>query len=110
MRGERPWTDLWLIGVLIREEEGEWVVEYAGGIFSTPDIVDFACGFRGYAERPAELKDWAHVLLAGSAFIDFAGIESTDTGAALLDALWDAADTGILNETTRKIVARLASF
>lgn len=63
-----------------------------------------------YAKRPADLRDWAHVLLAGSAFIDFAGIESTDTGAALLDALWDAADTGILNETSRKIVARLAFF
>lgn len=107
VRGERPWTDIRLIGATVREHAGVWEIGYKGKICSTPDLNDIVAGLRAYMDRPTDMREWAHVLLGGSGFVDFAGLDSTEAGEVLVEALWEAAESGAVNQRTKALMARL---
>ncbi len=107
VRGERHWSDLRTIGVDIEEGEGQWLIAYAGDVCSTPDLSDVAAGLAAYRTRAQDLKAWAHIILGASAFLDFSGIESTPTGELLVEALWDAADSGEVSDASEAVVSQL---
>ena len=110
VRGERLWSDLRLIGVEIEATERELRISYPGTAMSLPDMVDLAHGFAAYSARPTDLQQWALVLLCGSAFLDLSGLESTAAGEALLEGLWDAADSGEIALATQRVVDRLTGL
>lgn len=106
VRGERHWSDLRLIGVEIDQREGDWSITYAGDVCSTPDLSDVAMGFDRFRTSTEELQSWAHVLLGGSAFLDFSGMESTPSGEVLVEALWDAAESGVVSAAAAVVISR----
>lgn len=106
VRGERPWSDLTRIGVEIRSDGHSYEVRYSGDMFVVPEIADLARGFRSYEGRTQDLRAWASILLAGSAFLDLGALESREAGDVLIEGLWDASEEGDVTDRTRKVIQR----
>jgi hypothetical protein len=91
----------------IEEREGQWLIAYAGDVCSTPDLSDLATGLAAYRTRAQDLQAWAHVMLGASAFLDFSGFESTPMGELLVEALWDAAESGAVSDASEAVLSKL---
>jgi len=94
VRGEVPVKALEAVGVQVNEAGGAVEVVYSGDLVAVPDATDVAHGFRTYDGRSHDLRAWASVLLAGAGFLDLGPLGETPAGEALLEGLWDAADSG----------------
>ena len=109
VRGERPWSDLTGVGVEIHSDGHGYEVKYSGDMFVIPEIADLARGFRSYEGRTEDLRAWASILLAGSAFLDLGALESREAGDALIEGLWDASEEGDVTDRTKKVIHRFTT-
>lgn len=107
VRGDRGLDALTQIGVEFEFSGAGVELRYSGPAVAHPDASDIAAGFLKHEFDQDALKTWAMVVLAGSAFIDLASLEGTSVGHALLDGLWDAAQSGELSQVARLAVHRL---
>jgi hypothetical protein len=107
VRGDCSWEALKQIGVRLEFTDAGLELRYSGAAAAYPDANDIAAGFWRYQFDQDALRTWASVVLAGSGFIDLASLEGTFVGDTLLDALWDAAQSGELSPTARLAVRQL---
>jgi hypothetical protein len=109
VRGERPCDDLSQLGIKIERIDDAWH-------FTSPplepvklDISDVANGLLKYKGQSDALKKWARLLLCGSGFIDFSKCEEHTDWEILLNALWDAMDSGTYSDDAFNLAEELAT-
>jgi len=108
VRGEKPVDLLETLGVHVSQEAGAYRVEGAGAAVAKPSLADVAAGVVNCARSGvSECRRWAAVILAASAVIDLACLEEGKPGAHLLEALWDAAETGVFEEQALSLAQQL---
>ncbi len=103
VRGERPWTDLRALGMNLRPEDG-----YAAQVPPLDlqvDIPDLARGFVAHLRVPRGLREWAFVMEALPT--DF-NAEQHPSGAAVMDALWNASFGNPLSAEQVELLQELA--
>jgi len=108
VRGERPCTDLFQLGVKIEKVDDTWHFEFPQLEPVKLQISDVAYGLVKHRSNPDGLKKWARLILAGS-FIDLSNCEEQTGWEVLLNALWDAMDTGQINNDALGIAEELAT-
>ena len=108
VRGEKPLELLETLGVHVSQEAGAYRVEGAGTVVARPSLEDVAAGIVNCARSGvSQCRRWSAVILAASAVIDLACLEESKHGASLLEALWDAAETGVFEEQALSLAQRL---
>lgn len=63
-----------------------------------PTVTDMIRGFIAYENEPNKLKLWAFFNLSETGAIDFSKIEEHPFGERVIDALWEASDSGFVSE------------
>src|SRR5579884_1384252 len=106
VRGQRPWTDLGSLGIIITFEGQRTRVQNPTGIVVVAGPADIAQGLLAYRGRPRELRTWARVILAGIPFLDLA-LEEEPVGDILLDALHNADYGEPISEEAFTVAERL---
>jgi hypothetical protein len=66
-----------------------------------------AKGLLSYLNNPAELRQWAYLLEAGSTFLDL-DVEDHPSGEQMLQALWKASFGESISEDEKKLAEQLA--
>ena len=101
VRGEMSVELLESLGLHFSHDAGAYRIDGAGTTVVRPGLEDVAMGIINCARADvSRCREWAAVILAASAVIDLACLETSQEGASLLDALWDAADCGVIMEDT----------
>jgi hypothetical protein len=108
IHGNCSWVNLSSVGLAIRFKNHECVVEGAGNVVVSPTAADIAQGFHRLYTDAEALRQWAAVILAGSAIIDFNVIERHPSSEILIEALWDASITHPLSDDAIRIIKQLA--
>jgi hypothetical protein len=88
VRGERPWTDLGVVGIHVRREGDRHILENPQHISACVGVQDLARGFRTYLPDVHALREWAFLVEAMD--VDLGEVECHPEGETLLEALWDA--------------------
>ena len=107
VRGEIPWTQLKAIGISIDLEGNRCAIDNPRGIVAKADVHDLAKGLLSYLNNPAELRQWAYLLEAGSTFLDL-DVEGHPSGEQMLQALWKASFGESISEDDKKMAEQLA--
>jgi hypothetical protein len=77
------------LGITIGAEGEELVIENPNAHVAAASPADVAEGLLALASRKDELRRWAALLLAASAFVDLE-LDEVPYGDVLLEGLWDA--------------------
>ena len=109
VRGQRPIADLAHLGIRLQFIDGDFQIECPHMEGVALDISDIAYGLLKYRSSPGDLKKWARLILAGSAFIDFSKCESQTGYEVLLNALWDSLGAGQFSEEAKHLAEELAT-
>src|SRR4051794_23279532 len=104
IRGDAPLASLQAAGVQVSRDSEGMTVSAIGGDAVVAEITDLVAGFLRYDGCSEQLSEWASVMLAGSAFLDLAALEDHGAGSTLIEALWDAADTGAIAPSARAVL------
>ena len=107
VKGERPLRELGPLGFDIQEYDGRVSVMYDGDLVIVPEVGDIAAGFRAHLARALDLREWASFILAGSGAVSLEALEGHAAGEHLIEALWDAAETGAVSESAVRVIRRL---
>jgi hypothetical protein len=86
-RGERPWTDLRVLGIDVRLEGNRCHVENPQHLEAAADVHDLARGLQAHRQDPRALREWAFVMESVDVDLD---VEQHAAGDLVLNALWDA--------------------
>ena len=89
IRGERPWTELRTVGIVIHLEGDQCRIENPQGIKAAADLHDLAQGLLVSRNDSNALRTWAFVLEAES-FVDWGEAEQDPAWEPLWDAVWGA--------------------
>ena len=108
VRGQRPCEDLSQLGIHIERVDGAWHFKSPPLEALQLEIVDVANGLLKLKEHPDALQKWTRFLLCGLGFIDFSKCERHSEWQVLLDALWDAMDSGSCSDATFHLAEELA--
>jgi hypothetical protein len=110
VRGLRTWQDLELTGVTVAFTEDGCVCKGKGLAVVMASAEDVAEGMqRMRTASETAFRRWASALLAASAVVDLADLETHAYGETLLNALWDASAGEPLTPETVAIVQSLAT-
>jgi hypothetical protein len=107
IRGERPCTDLFQLGVKIDVIDDKWQIESPPLESVRLHISDVAHGLFRYRASPIDAKKWARLVLCGP-FIDLSECETQAGWEVLLNALWDAMGTGTFSNSALHLAEKLA--
>ena len=107
IRGERPCSDLFQLGVKMGPVDDEWHLEEPCLEPVKIQLSDVANGLLKYRSHPDALKKWARLILA-SGFIDVSECENQTGWEVLLNALWDAMGTGTFSPGAVHLAEELA--
>lgn len=108
IRGERAATDLADMGITLEFIDGTWHIMAPHLEPVKLQISDIAHGLVKYRSVPKDLQKWAGLLLCGSGFIDLSDCEIQTGWDLLLNALWDAMDTGAFSDSALHLAEELA--
>ncbi len=107
VRGERPWTDLRLLGMTDGPEEGSWQFPVAFPADTQVAVGDLARGLLAHLHDGPRLKEWATLMEALP--YELVDAESHPEGQTVLDALWSASFGDPLGEKEIGVVTSLAN-
>jgi hypothetical protein len=107
VRGEREWSDLATIGILILPVADGYEIVNDRQLSVVIGSQDVAAGIIRLAATPERLTSWASLLMAGSLFTEL-DLGSSPDGEILLNALWDLMGGAQLDERTLAAARRLA--
>jgi hypothetical protein len=106
--GTIDWRRLKELGFQLKRVRGGWRgYSPHAAVAVLVGAEQLARGINRYASRPDDLQGWAVTMLSADCF-DLAPLERHVAGNLLLDALWDAAETGSVGPTALDVATRLA--
>jgi hypothetical protein len=107
VRGDAGWSALREAGLHVIERSGEGVLmEEAPGLpVPRPTAAELARGLLAYAWSPAELRDWARVVVCVA---DLGDASREPEAGLLLAAVWGATEDEAPTEDTLVVLRRLA--
>jgi hypothetical protein len=107
VRGKEGWTALQDAGLRIIERAAEGILmEEAPGLpVPRPSAADLARGVLAHVAVPAELRDWARVVVCVA---DLGDAAREPEGGRLLAAVWGATEGDMPDEDALVILRRLA--
>ena len=103
IRGERPWSDLRLFGMII--SPGTRTADHIPPLEVRATVHDLARGFMTYYPNQSALREWAFVMEALPT--DF-GMEEHPEGEVVMDALWKASFGEHLGDAEFELLSNLA--
>jgi hypothetical protein len=109
VRGLRTWRDLEHVGLSVSfmddgcDCDGDGLVVIAA---TAKEVAEGIARMRSGTE--VEFRRWASALLAASAVVDLASLETHEHGETLLNALWDASSGEVLDPKVVSVVHTLA--
>jgi hypothetical protein len=105
VRGERPWTDLRGIGMIVELEGNRCQVENPQHVPASVDVYDLAKGLVAHLPDAQALREWAFVMEA--IYADF-NAEDHPVGDTVLTALWDASFGNPISPEVRATLEQVA--
>lgn len=97
--GETPLSSIADFDVEISQEQNAMVLHSKlSNSLVFPTVADVIKGFMVYENEPDKLKLWAFFNLAESGAIDLSKIEEHPFGEKVIDALWEASESGLVSE------------
>jgi hypothetical protein len=107
VRGGRPWSDLYSLGMTGRPEKGSCQFPAAFPGDTRVTVRDLARGLLTHLRDGPRLQEWA-VLMEALPY-DLVDAESHPEGQTVLDALWSASFGDPLGEEAIGVVTHLAN-
>jgi len=108
VRGERPCTDLKLLGVEFDFVDDARIMRMPYLKAVKLRVSDVANGLVKYHDQPKDLQKWARFMLMASNLVDFDECEKETGWDVLLNALWDAMGNGTISENALHRAEELA--
>ena len=107
VRGELAWQGLLSFGVLIQIEGSSIEITCDAEDAATIQLTDVVDGLLKWQSDPQELQLWAAIIQGAANFIDLEERFESREGEVLLEALWNAAFGGTVDETAIELAKRI---
>ena len=107
VRGERPWTELEDIGIHVRANGDGFEIENSQHVTVIVGAEDLSLGILAYRHDPAELREWASMILADAISCDLQ-LKQTAEEQDLLSSLWDVSFGKGLSPTALALAQRFS--